>query len=501
MEMWSDIRRRVLVEGESKRSVMKAYGIHFRTLEKVLAHAESPGYRASRPRIRKKLGPFLGIVMAMLETDKEAPVKQRHTAQRICDRLREEHGYRGGYTVVKDVVREIRDREKEVFVPLEHKPGEAQADFGHAEIWIAGEKHKAAIFVMTLPYSDALFMYASPRECTETFQEGHVRAFEFFGGVAKRISYDNSKIAVIKIGKGRKRTLTSEFLRLKSHHLFKEHFCRVRRPNEKGHVETLVGYGRRNFLVPVMHFESWEACNEHLTDRCRADLLRQLRGKTGTKAERLETDRSAMLKLPAARFEARRILETKVNLLSLVRFDRNDYSVPTSYAYQAVTAVGGIDTVKFVVAGSVVAYHARSWRKGATIYDPIHYLALLERKPGAFDFARPLKDWELPESFAILRRRLEAEWEEKGTREYIKVLRLLERCSIAELDRAIRAALDIGATDSEAVRLLLEAARERPIAAFCLDGRPHLQRVHVADIDLGAYGALVATVTTMAVQP
>jgi len=171
-------------------------------------------------------------------------------------------------------------RSAEVFVPLAHPPGEAQVDFGEAEVTLDGRPTEVALFVMTLPYSDAIFVCAFPRECTEAFLEGHARAFAFFGGVPRRISYDNLKIAVAKITGGRQRRVTVEFLRLKSHHLFEAHFCLVRRPNEKGHVETLVGFARRNFLVPVPVLQGGlEGLNARLEADCRTDLARRLRGK------------------------------------------------------------------------------------------------------------------------------------------------------------------------------------------------------------------------------
>ena len=183
-------------------------------------------------------------------------------------------------------------------MPLAHRPGEAQSDFGEATVIYRGQERKVAMFVMSLPFSDALFCQIFPRECTETFQEGHRRAFEFFGAVPKRISYDNTKIAVAKVIQKRGGVFTREFLRLESHYLFEHHFCLVRRPMEKGHTESLVGYSRRNFLVPVPELDDFEQFNEGLVEDCRQELQRQLRGKEGTKAERLEEDRRAMLPLP-----------------------------------------------------------------------------------------------------------------------------------------------------------------------------------------------------------
>ncbi|MDP9340603.1 MAG: IS21 family transposase, partial [Actinomycetota bacterium] len=324
MQKWTEIRRRVLVEGASKRSACREYGIGWRTLEKILWHPEPPGYRTSAPRPRTKLGPYLPVISEILASDAEAPPKQRHTAKRIFERLRDEYGYQGGITQVKEAVARHRRHAQEVFVPLSHPPGEAQFDFGQATVQIAGVRRKAAFAVMSLPYSDAFHVSAYPRECTETFQAAHVAAFSFFGGVPTRTAYDNTTIAVRKVI-GRERALTREFLRLESHFLFTHHFCRVGRGNEKGHVESLVGYGRRNFMVPVPSCSSFAELNARLEASCRADLVRRVRGKAVTKAELLEVDRAAMLGVPAASFEARRVVAARANSLSLVRFDRNDY--------------------------------------------------------------------------------------------------------------------------------------------------------------------------------
>jgi transposase len=496
MENWAEIRRRVLADGLSGRAACREYKIHWKTLKKILDNSEPPGYRRTKPKRPSILDPLLPVVHQILEDDKKAPKKQRHTAKRIFDRLRAEHGYQGGLTTVKDAVRAWRLRTAEVFVPLAHPPGEAQADFGQAEITLDGRTATVALFVMTLPYSDAIFVAAFPRECTEAFLEGHVRAFEFFGGVPRRISYDNSKIAVARITGTRDRKLTDEFLRLKSHHLFKDHFWLVRRPVEKGHVETLVGFARRNFLVPVPAVHGGlEPLNARLRDDCHADLARRVRGKPVAKAELLAEERAAMLPLPAEAFLAARVEQPTADSLSLVRFDTNDYSVPTAYAHHKLTVVGTVDAVRIVAGDRVVAEHRRCWDREQVTYDPVHYLALLERKPGALDFAAPLEGWELPVCFGVLRRRLEAEFGGPGTRRFIKVLRLLERASPRDLTRAVEKALELGVADADAVRLILEHRGEEAVDLFCLDGRPHLKRVAVPAPDLSAYASLAPGVT------
>ncbi len=491
MELWSEIRRRVLVGELSKRRACREYDIHWDTLKKILEHAEPPGYQRNQARAKPKIEPFLPVIHEILEADRKAPRKQRHSAKRIFDRLRIEHGYTGGYTIVKDAVRERKQMHKEVFVPLTHPPAEAQVDFGFAEVILNGEPTKVALFVMTLPYSDALFIQAFPRECTESFLEGHKRSINFFGAVPHRISYDNSKIAVAKFTGSRERKVTREFQRLTSHYLFEAHFCLVRRPNEKGHVERLLDYARANYLVPVPRVKNLNELNQQLHARCEQDLERQLRGKTATKRELLSEERCSMVSLPKQEFEARRLGQAGANSLSLVRFDSNSYSVPVKYAHRQITIVATVDEVRLVFEDRLVASHARHWGREQFIFDPVHYLALLERKPGGIDYARPLAEWRLPECFETLRRRLEREPDGLGTREYIRVLRLLERSTIRELSAAVEYALDIDITDADSIRVILEHRREEPTPLFSLDGRPHLKTVQVESTNVSVYQALM----------
>ena len=489
MQEWTEIRRKVLAEGASKRSVCREYGIAHKTLQKILRHTEPPGYRQAAPRSKTKLGPYLEVIAQILASDRDAPSKQHHTAKRVFERLRDEHGYPGGITQVKEAIARYRRHGKEVFVPLSHPPGEAQFDFGFATVRVGGVRRKAAFAVMALPYSDGFHVSVYPRECTETFQGAHVAAFSFFGAVPRRISYDNTSIAVAKIV-GRDRELTREFLRLSSHHLFRHRFCNVGRGNEKGVVEGFIGYSRRNFMVPVPEASSFAELNATLERRCVEDLHRRLRGRPRTKAELLDEERSAMLPLPTETFEVRRVVHARANSLSLVRFDRNDYSVPTAFAHHELTVLGGVEEVRIACGDRLVACHPRCWDKEQVSFDPVHYLALLERKPGALDVARPLEAWQLPGCFPLLRRRLESELGHRGTREYIKVLRLMERASVRELTRAVRSALSIGATSSDAISLILFHHQERPVALFSLEGLPHLASYRIDPPDLSAYATL-----------
>jgi transposase len=492
MKKWADIRFQVFREEKSKRSVLRETGMHWQTLEKILEHSEPPGYRLTKARPKPKIGPFLDRVADILESDKEIPKKQRHTAKRIYERIKEE-GYQGKYTQVKEAVSRIRRHTREVFMPLIHRPGEAQVDFGEALVKVSGVLRKVHFLVMALPYSDAFFVVAFERECTEAWWEGHVRAFEFFHGVPTRITYDNSRVLTSQIICSRGSELTKGFLQLKSHYLFDHHFCRVRRANEKGVVEGVVKYVRLNFFVPVPQVRDLEELNARLERMCREDLARRLRGKSVPKAELLVEDQAAFQSLPPIPFDACRIRTTIANSLSLVRFDANDYSVPVRYAHHFITVKGYVDRVLLCCEAEKVVEHKRSWDKEGVFFKPKHYLALLERKPGALNHALPLTDLHLPECFDTLHRRLQAKEERQGegTREYIRVLRLLEDHSLSKLTPAVQKGIQVGAHTRDAIAQFLIPQPSWSPPTFRLDGREHLQLVRVTGPDIAAYRTLL----------
>ena len=490
MEWWTKIRLEVLRGESSKREILRREGLHWKTLTKVLKYPEPPGYRMKRSRPKPKIGAYLEQIAQIIESDKSLPKKQRHTAKRIYERIKET-GYQGGYTQVREAVRDIKRRKKEVFMPLDHNPGEAQVDFGYALAKIAGFLRKVAFFVMALPYSDAFFVMVFERECTESYWEGHSRAFEFFGGVPCRISYDNSRVMVSKIIGSRERKLTDGFLQLQSHYLFREHFCRVARPNEKGVVEGVVKFARLNFFVPVPQVGDLDELNKKLLSMCKGDMGRRLRGKSGTKAELIVDDQQAFLPLPPAPFDACRKQPTRANSLSLVRFDDNDYSVPVAYAHHEILIKGYVDRVVLCHGPRVVAEHKRSWGKEDVFFDYRHYLALLERKPGSLDYARPLSGFDFPECFNLLRRRLIAEQPKEGAgiREFIKVLRLLEDYPMGRVKRAVEKGLGMRVHSRDAI---VQFIVPRPYTTFALDGREHLCQVKVGAPDVTAYQTLLS---------
>jgi len=457
----------------------------------MLQYAVPPGYQRQQPVKRPKLGPWVGIIDAILDEDKQRPVKQRHTAKRIFDRLKQEYQFTGGYTIVKDYVRAAGLRRREMFVPLVHPAGEAQADFGEALVWMAGVKKKAHYLVMDLPHSDDCFVMAFPAETTEAFLEGHVQAFAYFGGVPTRILYDNTKIAVARILGGEDRQRTRAFSELQSYYLFADKFGRPAKGNDKGKVEGIVGYARRNFMVPIPRASSWEELNERLQAECRKRRERRLRGHTETVGERFVRDRAAFLPLPAVPYEACEKVSARVSSLSLVRYRTNDYSVPTEYGHRQVWVKGYVHEVVISCGSEVVARHKRSYERETVVFDPLHYLALLEQKTRALDQAAPLVGWQLPECFVQLRRLLEGRLKKQGNREYIQVLRLMETFALEEVAAAVEHALKLGVISFDAVRHLLLCHIEQRPPRLDLDNWPHLPLATVQMTQAADYMSLL----------
>ena len=490
MDQWIELRRKMNEEEVSLRELSRQTGIHRKTLRKIRDNAEPPGYQRKKPAEKTKIGPYLDDIRDIVESDKQMPKKQRHTAKKILQIL-QSRGFDGGYTIVKEAVRYIKKTSREVFMPLSQRPGEAQVDFGHALASFDGTLEKVAFFVMTMVHSDAMFVMAFPRECTEAFLEAHVRAFDFFGCVPRRISYDNTRIAVTKILTDHKRTHTAEFKRLISHYLFQPHFCNVRRPNEKGIVEGSVKYARLNFMVPVPQVKDYDQLNRLLLDCCQTDLNRILRGKRSlSKKQLLAEDRVAAMNLGDDKFDYRKTSSTFASSQSLVRYDTNDYSVPVSRAYRPATIKASVGYIEIYRHDELIARHSRCWDRERQIFDPVHYLELLERKPGSLDHARPLEDWQLPDCFSSYRRCLESH-HDNGTREYIRILLLLKKYSIRQIARAIDKALNYRIYCYDAVAQFLLSSEDYAFTTFSLAGREHLRAVLVDKTDLSAYSSLI----------
>ena len=491
MDQWIELRRKIRNQQVPLRQLARETGIHRQTLRKIRDNSQPPGYHRTHPIQKTKIGPYFDHIKSIIESDKQMPKKQRHTAKRIFEILHCE-GFSGGYTIVKDAVRQIKKTSKEVFMPLSQRPGEAQVDFGHALANFDGTLKKIVFFVMSLAYSDAMFVMAFPRECTESFLEAHVRAFDFFGLVPKRISYDNTRVAITKILTGHKRKYTAEFKRLISHYLFEPHFCNVRRPNEKGIVEGSVKYSRLNFMVPVPQVKDYDGLNRIFRDCCQADLGRILRGKRSlTKFQLLAEDQVGGIALPDDTFDYRKTTSTFASSESLVRYDTNDYSVPVSCAHHQTTIKASVSFIEVYQQDKFIATHRRCWDRERQVFEPMHYLELLERKPGSLDHARPLEEWQLPVCFNTYRRCLETH-RDNGTKEYIQILLLLKKYSITQISKAITKALNYRIYCYDAILQFLLTTEDYAFTTFCLADREHLRRVVVNTTNISAYSSLVS---------
>jgi hypothetical protein len=365
-------------------------------------------------------------------------------------------------------------------------------DFGEAVGVIGGVRQKIHFFCMDMPQSDACFVKAYPAETTEAFLDGHVSAFEFFGGVPLAILYDNLKIAVAKICGDGKRERTRAFTELVSHYLFKDRFGRPGKGNDKGKVEGLVKYARSNFMTPMPIAPSYEALNGMLSLRCLARQSERAGRHAETIGERLVADTAVIRTLPTTPLEPCEKRAARVSSTALVRYRGNDYSTPTAHGFQEVLVKGFVEQVVILCRGEEIARHVRSYGQGVFVYDPLHYLALIEMKPNALDQAAALQGWDLPEGFQHLRHLLEARMGNRGKREFIQVLRLMEAAPKEDVAAAVNDAIRLGAIGFDAVKQIVLARIEKRPARLNLAAYPYLPQTSVRTTVAADYAVLLS---------
>ena len=323
------IRRMVQIEGKTQRQAAEDLGHSRNLIAKALAHSSPPGYRRQKPPPRPVLDSFLSIIDAWVEADGQQPRKQRHTGTRIYERLRDEYGFTGSLSAVRRYLDQRKQTQGDVFFPLQFDVGEeGQVDWGEAWCILNGVEQKVFLFCLRLCYSSVSYVRAYYQESQECFQDGHVHALGFLGGVPRRLAYDNLKSAVITVGQGPDRRLNRHFVALRSHYLFETRFCNVASGNEKGHVENLVKHSQRTFMTPLPCVASLEGLNVHLEEQCRKELNKKAPRREETRGVLLEEERAHFLALPPTSFSACRQQSTFASKQSTVRFDTNDYSVP-----------------------------------------------------------------------------------------------------------------------------------------------------------------------------
>ncbi len=427
--------------GMSIREIARTYHHSKRKIRQVLKEPEPRPYTRQKETFAPKLGPFRPIIKQILADDEEAPRKQRHTAAKIYRRLRDEHGYLGGYDQVRRYVKRLRKNFRETFIPLDHPPGERlEADFGHIYVDFPQGRRRVPVQINTWSYSGFPFAVAMPTERTEAVLAGMVQAFEFFECVPCEVWWDNPKTVAKTILKGRRRELHDRYEALASHYRFDPQFCMPARGNEKPYVENSVYDLQRDWATPVPKVKDIAELNQYLRQCCLRKLDHVKAGKTETIRERFERDKAASLDLPERRFDPCVTEPAQVDKYQTVRFDTNRYTVPRRWAFEKVTVKAYIDRVEVVAQGTVIASHRRSYDRGQLIFQEQHYLAILGRRPAALDHSAVFRQWKLPPCFTELREYLEARHgPSTGARQYIRVLQLLAEHPAQRVQQAIEA--------------------------------------------------------------
>ena len=423
MDLYYQIRSRYN-DGDSIRSIAKSLGISRQTVKKYCQGNTHPDVRKPYHREPEVVTQdVIDFVRACLKEDQEENLsKQWHTAKRIYDRLAFEKGFQGGESTIRNVVKALRIEmsiSPQADIPLEYDPGDAiQIDWGEATAYIDGQKTKVQFFCGRLCYSHAVFVQAFYSQNMESFLEGQQKMFDFFGGVPSRLIFDNAKVAV-KEGFGIHAKATDGYRAFAAHYAFKTEFCNIASGNEKGLVENLVGYARKNFMVPVPRVKSIDELNNNLLTSC-TDYLNthKVTTKKASVKEAYEIEKNCLHSIPAYRYDTSRTVTPIVGDYSTVKFDKNNYSVPVRYLRKDVTVKGFANTVYIFHNGTIIATHNRVYGKNKTEYRLEHYIDLLERKPRAVFQAKPVRE-TVDKELIDWGRQLPG-----GNKEMVKLLRL-----------------------------------------------------------------------------
>jgi transposase len=480
VDQYELIRRKHFNDGMSQRAIAGELHHSRKTVAKAIEHAIPPGYQLSQPRAKPVIGPVQPLIDAWLEQDRHERRKQRHTAQRIYERLRDDYQFNGHPSTVRAYVASVKPRGREVFMPLAFEPGEeAQVDWHEGWLIENGIEIKAQFFCMKLCYSKATFVWPYRRATLEAFLDGHVRAFAYFGGVPHRLAYDNLGSAVIQVGPGRERRLNERFKHLRSWYVFESRFCNVARGNEKGDVENLAKRSERTYLVPKPEVGDLRELGPKLLADCERDLDQPAPPPHPGKTRRalFEQEKRCLRSLPDQPFEAYRERSTFVDKRSLVQHDTNSYSAPVRWAYHPVVLKAFVDRIELFCEQQRVAVHERCYDRQQYVLVPEHYLKLLEKKPGSLDNARPFKGQPWGEDFDLMRRELEYRNETHGTRQFIDILLLMSEYPPADVKQAVSVCVHRRAFAYEAVLSVLRHEPVRPRGRLDLSHRPELATV------------------------
>ena len=462
MDQYELIRTAHRMYGKSGREIACDTGHSRNTVKKAL-QGESWGYRKRSQQPYPVLGPYLEIIDEWLGRDKEQPKKQRHTAHRIYTRLVEECDFCGGEPTVRRYVREAKARlglnGRSAFIPLDPEIGrEAEVDWGTATAVINGVRRCIKYFCMRSKYSGKHFVRCYACERQQAFFDAHLHAFEFFGGIFPVLIYDNLTSAVRKVLRGKDREEQESFLKFRSYHSFEARFCNAGQAHEKGGVEGLVGYVRRNYMVPVPQAADFAELNRRVLEQCVRYGSHRMRGREQTVNASFAQERAHLLSLPDARFSNVRTLSCKVDKYSTVLVDRNHYSVPTQYVGFCLEALLWVDMIRLFYQHKEVVSHERGYGNNKWLLRPMHYLELIRQRPQSFNSARPLRQWRktwAPCLELLLRRFCESQGQNKGIKDFITVLLLYRDYRADEIEAAVELALETHISSSEGVKHLL----------------------------------------------
>jgi transposase len=486
-----------LIQGKSQRAAAQHFGISRHTVAKLLQEEPAANVRQYQRQAPHK-APVREVALPHIEgwlkenewLERWAP-KQRWTAHRMWVELRK-LGIPIAESTVRLFVRERRKPSKPTYVPLDFTPGErAEFDFGEATVKIKGQLLKVPFLAGRLRFSGAMFVECFPTQRQDAFLLGQRHAFEFWGGVPRLVVYDNLKPAVLQLLQGHSRREQEVFLHFHSVYRFEALFANAHAGWEKGSVENLVGYARRNYLVPLPEGTDLEAINVELRANCLADQQRIMAGRTDSIASRLQVERTCLGPLPHTPPELGPLVEVLVHSTGRVRFQTNDYSVPIQYAYQRLTLKADPFRVRVFAGEDLVAAHPRSYEKHQVIEDWRHYVPLLLKKSFAVPWASALRHGELPASFEAARLELVAQ-ASNGNREFARLLELCLTHEVSAVEVALLQARAQGSWSVDTVRQLLNLASQPQVPPAPLDpARYPAYQGTTATADLSVYNRLL----------
>ena len=463
--------RRAHRDGMSIREIARTFHHSRHKIRKILRgdKAEPGPYPRRASQVAPKLGTFHDRILEILKQDEDAPPKQRHTAMRIFERLRDDENYPGGYDSVRRFVKKHRESKVETFIPLDHAAGQrVEADFGEISVDFPDGRRKVNVLILVWSYSNAPFAIALPTQRTEAILEGMSQAFEFFGCVPKEVWWDNPKTVATAILKGRERIINERYAALASHFAFDPLYCMPRSGNEKPIVEIRVKTLERKWSTPVPRVKDLEELNVYLRQRCVDERDRVSSRQTETIGTRFSAEKAVSSSLPKHSFDACIRQEADVDKYQTARFDNVSYSVPRQCAFQTVTVKAYVHRVEIVHQHVVVATHIRSYTRGFQQLNPLHYLTTLERRPAALDHSNVYRNWTLPPAFLLLRERLEERHGSRaGARQYVRVLQLLAAHPTARVQSAIEQLRGPEGADADRIIRRVERSAERSNQVQC----------------------------------